>query len=215
MRYAFYVSGKSGRLKKYLQKGKNIEKIALVVSEYPIENELKKILDDNNIFYINSEYEKLGECNLERNRAFSDFLLANLIAYKCDYCFSFGTHILSGKLLDVYRNRIINFHPSILPMFPGNKSIDKAVESRKCFLLGNSAHFIDEGVDSGPIILQSIIPINAFLQTRDYDIVLDLQLEMLNQIIMLLEEDRISVEGHVVNIKSADYSWNCIFPKVE
>lgn len=61
--------------------------------------------------------------------------------------------ILSGDFVQTWRNRIINVHPSLLPAHPGGHAI------RDCLEAGDSAsgmtiHFIDEGVDTGPIILQ-------------------------------------------------------------
>ena len=83
-------------------------------------------------------------------------------------------------------NRIINFHPSLLPSFPGVKAVDQAL-AYGTLVLGNTTHFIDEGVDTGPIIMQSILPRAAF---DAYDSVLDLQVPMLTQVIRWLEEDR-------------------------
>lgn len=102
---------------------------------------------------------KRGKKNLE----LSNNLLQVLREYEIDYCFSFGAHILKGKLLEEYENRIINFHPSLLPAYPGIKSIDRAIAD-KVNLLGNTVHFIDAGMDTGPIIMQSVIPSVAFYE---------------------------------------------------
>ncbi len=81
-------------------------------------------------------------------------------------------------------------------MFPGLNAIDRALESRT-LLLGFTAHFIDNGVDTGPIIMQSVIHRAAF---RTYDDVLDLQIPMLIQIIDWLRNDRISTCSEEVGI---------------
>lgn len=47
-------------------------------------------------------------------------------------------------------------------MFPGIKAIDQASDYGNVLLVGNTAHFIDSGVDTGPIIMQSVIPIMNF-----------------------------------------------------
>ncbi len=68
--------------------------------------------------------------------------------------------ILKGKaLLDAYRNRIINIHPSLLPSFPGVDAQKQAFE-HGCKVSGVTIHFVDPGLDSGPIIYQKAIDIS-------------------------------------------------------
>ena len=105
---------------------------------------------------------------------------------------------------------MINFHPSILPHFPGINSIDRALAG-KVNLLGNTAHFIDEGVDTGPIIMQSVIHKSKFV---DYDSILDLQLPMIDQIFKWLIEERINVNNGEVKIINSDIKINFI-PNLE
>ncbi len=64
-----------------------------------------------------------------------------------------------------FRQRIINVHPALLPAFPGLAAIDQAYEYG-VKVTGVTVHFVDEGVDSGPIILQRAIPLSY---TRDRD----------------------------------------------
>lgn len=214
MNYGVYISKKSERLKKFLLQTNDeiLSKIKVVVSEYVIEAEFRSLLEQKNIAIVEFEYGELGKNNQERNLRFSDLLLEELHRFQCDYCFSFGSHILAGKLLAVYKNKIINFHPALLPMYPGRKAIDQAVEDNRVLLVGNSAHFIDEGVDSGPLIMQSVIPLQAFLDTNDYNVILDLQIEMMNQIIDIIETDSLDIVDNRVKIKNADYQKSFIFP---
>jgi phosphoribosylglycinamide formyltransferase-1 len=66
------------------------------------------------------------------------------------------TQLLSGDFLSRFPARVINVHPALLPAFPGLHVIEQALEyGVKVF--GVTVHFVDEGVDSGPIILQSAI----------------------------------------------------------
>ena len=157
---------------------------------------------------------ELGENNKERSLKFSDYVLKELLSYDIDYCFSFGSHLLVGELLEKFKYRIINFHPSVLPMFPGLKSIDQAVLHNNTLLVGNTAHFIDSGVDTGPIIMQSVIPIKAFTDTYDYDIVLDLQLEMLEKMIYILDNNMLIINDDKVIITGADYYKSVVFPEI-
>src|SRR6185312_5747724 len=57
-----------------------------------------------------------------------------------------------------YKGRIMNIHPAILPAFPGLHSQRKALEYGAKYS-GCTVHFVDEGVDSGPIILQAVVPV--------------------------------------------------------
>lgn len=99
-------------------------------------------------------------------------------------------------------------------MFPGVKSIDQAVNYGNVLLVGNTAHFIDAGMDTGKIIMQSVIPVKHFLDTQDYDVVLDLQIEMLHKLIHVIDDNRLHVIYDRVIIDGADYSRNVIFPEI-
>ncbi|NQT16825.1 MAG: phosphoribosylglycinamide formyltransferase [Planctomycetes bacterium] len=66
--------------------------------------------------------------------------------------------IIKGGLLDAYRGRILNIHPSLLPAFPGIESWKQALEYG-AKVAGCTVHFVDEGMDTGPIILQRAVPV--------------------------------------------------------
>lgn len=66
--------------------------------------------------------------------------------------------LLSPGFVHRFPNRIVNVHPALLPSFPGLEAIDQALEHGVA-LTGVTVHFVDEGVDSGPIILQRPISI--------------------------------------------------------
>ena len=61
--------------------------------------------------------------------------------------------LLGGDFVKRFAGRIVNVHPSLLPAFPGVRSIEQAIEYG-VRVMGVTVHFVDEGVDSGPIILQ-------------------------------------------------------------
>ena len=128
-----------------------------------------------------------------------------------DFSFCFGGRILKGELLEAYKNKIINFHPAILPMFPGVKSIDQALNAN-AFLLGNTAHFVDAGTDTGPVIMQSTLHSKTF---SNYEDVLGLQLPMIYQIFCWLNENRISVLGNKVIVEKANYHQPTFYPQLE
>jgi phosphoribosylglycinamide formyltransferase 1 len=64
--------------------------------------------------------------------------------------------ILGAEFIRRFEGRIVNVHPSLLPAFPGIRSIEAALE-HGVKLTGVTVHFVDEGVDSGPIILQEAL----------------------------------------------------------
>ncbi len=68
--------------------------------------------------------------------------------------------ILKGEFLRVFANRVINIHPSLLPAFPGLESWKQALDYGVKFT-GCTVHFVDQGVDTGPIIAQQTVPVLA------------------------------------------------------
>ncbi len=173
--------------------------------------DLDRLCDENGIALTRVDYAGLGIEAGQRSAYVSALLLEKLVESRADYCFCFGRRILVGPLLERYRNRIINFHPSLLPAFPGMNAIDQAIRYGS-LVLGNTAHFIDEGVDTGPVIMQSFLPRTAF---TGYDSVLDLQIPMLAQIMKWLEDDRVEVAGREVRIRGAHAVQGFFMPACE
>ena len=66
--------------------------------------------------------------------------------------------IVTTVLVNAYANRMMNIHPSLLPSFPGLDVQKKAIDWG-CKLAGCTVHFVTEGVDEGPIIIQAAVPI--------------------------------------------------------
>lgn len=73
-------------------------------------------------------------------------------------CLAGFMRILGKTFINIFTGRIINIHPSLLPAFPGLHPQRQALEHGVKFS-GCTVHFVDEGVDSGPIILQSVVPL--------------------------------------------------------
>ena len=111
--------------------------------------------------------------------------------------------ILQGELLGVFKNKIINIHPSLIPSFCGGgmyglKVHEKAIEVG-VKVSGCTVHFVDEGTDSGPIIIQKVV------EVYESDVAKDLQLRVLAQehkalpeAIKLISEKAIKIEGRKV-----------------
>jgi phosphoribosylglycinamide formyltransferase 1 len=67
--------------------------------------------------------------------------------------------LLTPEFIDRFRDRIVNVHPSLLPAFPGLRAIERAVEA-EVGRTGVTVHFVDEGVDTGPIVLQEAVELS-------------------------------------------------------
>jgi len=73
-------------------------------------------------------------------------------------CLAGYMRILSGFFIHEYSMRILNIHPSLLPAFPGLDAQHQAIEHGVKFS-GCTVHFVDDGLDSGPIIKQAVVPV--------------------------------------------------------
>jgi phosphoribosylglycinamide formyltransferase-1 len=73
--------------------------------------------------------------------------------------------LLSPEFVARFRHRVINVHPALLPAFPGIDAVQQAIDHGSK-ITGVTVHFVDEGVDSGPIILQRPVPVAP---SRDWD----------------------------------------------
>lgn len=214
MKIAFYFSGNGTRVRNILTSVNKSElsDLKLLICDNTLNEDL--IVSELNYKFVSINYLDLSESKKDRNLLLSNRILELLIYNNIDYLFCWGDHLLKGDLLEKYRYRIINFHPSILPMFPGRFSIDKANEANS-FLLGNTAHFIDDGIDTGPVILQSVSHSSLFTSESDYNKILDHQIIMFRQINLWLKENRLQINNHKVIVKNADYDHISFFPKLD
>ena len=73
-------------------------------------------------------------------------------------CLAGFMRILSGHFIREFPQRILNIHPSLLPAFPGLDAQFQALEHGVKFS-GCTVHFVDEGLDSGPIVKQAVVPV--------------------------------------------------------
>lgn len=113
-------------------------------------------------------------------------------------CLAGFMRIISPEFIQKYKNHILNIHPAILPAFPGlhaqKQALDYGVKYSGC-----TVHFVDSGVDTGPIILQAIVPI------KDNDTEESLSKKILAkehktyvQAIKLVAEGKIKISGRKI-----------------
>ncbi len=113
-----------------------------------------------------------------------------------------GYMLLVGEtLLQAYPNRVVNIHPALLPSFPGLHAQRQAVEYGAKYS-GCTVHFVDGGMDTGPVICQTAVPVYS---DDDEDTLSDRILEqehiLYARCIQWIAEGRVTVEGHRVTIE--------------
>lgn len=114
--------------------------------------------------------------------------------------------VIPEKMIARYRNKIINIHPSLIPAFCGTGyyglKVHEAALSRGVKVVGATVHFVDEGTDTGPIILQKAVEVEASdtpesLQRRVME---QAEWQILPKAIDLIANDKVQVEDHRVTI---------------
>ena len=117
-------------------------------------------------------------------------------------CLAGFLRILSPEFIKKYKNRILNIHPAILPSFPGLDAQKRAVESGVKYS-GCTVHFVDDGVDTGPILVQAVVKVRKddteeTLAKR----ILSKEHKAYPEAVKLIAENKISVVGRRVKIIS-------------
>ncbi|MBE0575153.1 MAG: phosphoribosylglycinamide formyltransferase [Desulfuromonadales bacterium] len=111
--------------------------------------------------------------------------------------------IISQTFIDAFPGRVINVHPALLPAFPGLHVQQQAIDYGARFS-GCTVHFVDGGVDTGPIIIQAVVPILPddtadTLAAR----ILEQEHKVYPRAIQLIAEGRVRVDGRQVTIEPA------------
>ncbi len=190
-------------------RGSNFEAIARNIREGAIPAEIAVV--------ISNKPEALGlarakELKLQtrcipskgkEREAFDREVVAVLKEFRVDLvCLAGFMRILSPAFVREFPRLILNIHPALLPAFAGENAQRQALEYGVKFS-GCTVHLVDEGVDTGPIVCQAVVPVkdNDTEQTLAARILKE-EHRIYSQAICLLLEGKVSFEGRRVHLKS-------------
>ena len=189
--------------------GTNLQAIIDKVADGTIKNtKLVKVISNNPGVYALERAEKAGieaECISPKSFAtraeFNEALLTAVDNAKPDLIVLAGfLVVIPEAMIQAYRNRIINIHPSLIPAFCGTGyyglKVHEAALARGVKVVGATVHFVDEGTDTGPIILQKPVMVEPgdtpeVLQRRVME---QAEWNILPEAISLIAEGRLSVQ---------------------
>ncbi|OGB88576.1 phosphoribosylglycinamide formyltransferase [candidate division WOR-1 bacterium RIFCSPLOWO2_02_FULL_46_20] len=192
------ISGRGSNLQAIIdsvEKGEVLAKVALVISNKPEAYGLERakkhriptaVFEPDN-FTNKNDYESEIVKALKENKV-------DLV------CLAGYMRIVGHVLLDAYKGKTINIHPALLPAFPGPHGSKQALDYG-AKISGVTVHFVDEGCDTGPIILQQAVPVlegdtEEALSAR----ILEEEHKIYPQAIRLFAEGRLRIEGRKVKI---------------
>ena len=196
--------------------GTNLQAILDAVDSGKVTNaEVVTVISNNPNAYALERAAKKGIPNLcispkdfadraEFNRVF----LEKLNSYHVDLVVLAGfLVVIPPEMIAEYKNKIINIHPSLIPSFCGTGyyglKVHEGVLNRGVKVTGATVHFVDEGTDTGPIILQKAVEVQSddtpeILQRRVME---EAEWKILPQAIDLIANDRVVVEDHKTRIR--------------
>ena len=146
---------------------------------------IKTIFIDPSTYLNSKEYDKA--------------LVLKLKEFSIDLiCLAGYMRILGEEVIQTFEKKIINIHPSLLPAFPGLNAQKQAINHGVKFS-GCTVHFVDSGVDSGPIILQTVVPVydnddEKSLSKR----ILEQEHYLYPKAIKMIQEKKIRLSGRTV-----------------
>ncbi|SHI41205.1 phosphoribosylglycinamide formyltransferase [Lutispora thermophila] len=195
--------------------GSNLQALIDNVENGYINGEIVMVISDKKGVYGIERARKHGinaveidKKEFEDRNAFMKAIINELERHKVELVVLAGfLSILSQDVIERYRNRIMNTHPSLIPAFCGKGyygyRVHKAVLEYGAKVSGATVHFVDEGTDTGPIILQEAVKVEdddtpETLAAR----ILSVEHKLLPQAVKLYCEGKLMVEGRKVVIKT-------------
>jgi len=189
-------------------RGSNFQAIIDEIEAKRLQAKIEILIVDNPSAYAIERAKKHGIPYLYINpedfstkKSFYEKIRDELIAREVELVVLAGfMRIVRKPLVDAFPNRIMNIHPALLPSFPGlhgqKQAIDYGVRISGC-----TVHFVDEGVDSGPIIIQAAVPVHPDDTEESLsERILKLEHKIFPEAIRLFAEGRLKVEGRKVKV---------------
>lgn len=204
MRIAVLASGRGSNLQAMIdavERGFIPAEIAVVVSDKPDSQALERAQRHGikQAVFNRCDYSD-NECF---DRAIADYLLRENIDLICLAGFM---RILGAEFVRTFPHRIINIHPSLLPAFPGLNAQQQALEYGVKFA-GCTVHFVDEGMDTGPIIGQRVVPVFEEDTVESLSArILEQEHELYSHVVRLLALGQVHVNGRIVSISEGGIS---------
>ena len=172
-----------------------VAKIGVVISDNPTANVLRRVAG------LDIPTAVVERKNYATKQEFEEALAAQLDLHHVELVLLAGfMRILSPQFINRFPMRIMNIHPALLPSFPGLNAQEQAI-NYGVKISGATVHFVDEGMDSGPIILQESVPVEdddtvATLSER----ILHLEHRLYVRAVRLYCEGRIHMVGRAVKL---------------
>jgi phosphoribosylglycinamide formyltransferase-1 len=194
------VSGSGSNLQSiidHIRSGMLAAEIRIVISNIPDTYALKRCIE-HGIATAVVDHQKFGN-----REDFDRSIITILKSSGVELVVMAGfMRILSQEFFRAFPLRIMNIHPALLPSFPGTHVQQKAIEYGVKFS-GCTVHFADEGVDSGPIIIQSVVPVYDDDDTNTLsERILREEHKIYPQAIQYYAEGRIEIVGRKVLIRN-------------
>lgn len=195
--------------------GTNLQAIIDGIENHTITNaEIKVVISNNKNAYALERAKQHGieaVCirpkDYESREAFNEDFLAKLDSYNVDLVVLAGfLVVIPPQMIVKYRNRIINIHPSLIPSFCGTGyyglKVHEGALARGVKVTGATVHFVDEGTDTGPIILQKAVAVEEgdTPETLQRRVMEQAEWIIMPQAINLIANGKVSVTDHKVTI---------------
>jgi phosphoribosylglycinamide formyltransferase 1 len=190
-------------------RGTNLQAIIEAIEEGKIEGKIKIVVSDNLDAYAlkraeqhNIETKYINHKEFKNREDYDKKIVETLENKEVELVVLAGyMRILSSYFIKAYKNKIINIHPALLPSFPGLRAQKQAVEYG-VKISGCTVHFVDEGMDSGPIILQSAVEVSEDDTEESLaERILKEEHQIYSQAIQLFSQGRLIIKGRKVFIK--------------
>ena len=195
--------------------GTNLQAIIDGIENQTITNtQIKVVISNNKNAYALERAKQHGieaVCispkDYESREAFNEDFLAKLDSYNVDLVVLAGfLVVIPPQMIVKYRNRIINIHPSLIPSFCGTGYYGlmgyEGALARGVKVTGATVHFVDEGTDTGPIILQKAVAVEEgdTPETLQRRVMEQAEWIIMPQAINLIANGKVSVTDHKVTI---------------